>query len=145
MSPQEIKRVTVAKDTVICHDGDDSSDLYKVLSGTLLICKRNNRMVTPLAYLSEGQYFGEMSFFDNISRSADVIATEDTILEKISQDKLDTDFPVWLRTIAKSMTKRLRNMNDIIADKGIKRAQGEVKPLSIDEQRRIYALLAPKS
>jgi CRP-like cAMP-binding protein len=145
MNAVNIKRITITKDTVICHDGDKSSDLYKVLSGTLLICKRNNRMVTPLAYLVEGQYFGEMSFFDNTSRSADVIATEDTILEKISQDKLETEFPDWLRTMAKSMTKRLRNMNELISNKGIKRAQGSIKPLSIDEQRRIYALLAPNS
>lgn len=144
-STTDINRVTILKDTVVCHDGDKTSELYKVLTGSLLICKRNNRMVTPIAYLTNGQYFGEMSFFDNISRSADVIAMEDTVLEKISQAKLETDFPDWLRMIAKSMTKRLRAMNDLISEKGIKRSQGAIKPLSIDEQRRIYALLSPNS
>ncbi len=139
-----IESLTVTKDTVICRDKDKSFDLYRVISGTLLICKRNNHMVTPIAHLKPGQYFGEMSFFDNISRSADVIALEETVLEKIPQTLINSELPNWLHTIAQNMTKRLRFLSQTISDKGIKRTTKELKPLSIEEQRHIYSLLASK-
>jgi CRP-like cAMP-binding protein len=98
-------------------------------------------MVTPLARLKADEFFGEMSFFDKSPRSADVIATTDTELQKISHNELIDSAPFWLRTMAKSMTEKLRDLNKVISQKGIKRQSTAVKPLSIDEQRRLYELL----
>lgn len=136
-------QIIVKKDEVICRDGDVSRDLYKVISGELLVCKRNNHMVTPLAYLKDGDYFGEMSFFDKFERSADVIATKKTSLVKIPSEELEKQFPNWLGTLSRSMTKKLRKINQILSNRGIKRIDKELTPLSIDEQRHIYSLLVP--
>jgi len=133
--------ISIKKDEVLCLEGDQSFDLYKVISGELLICKRNNHMVTPLARLKADEFFGEMSFFDKSPRSADVIATTDTELQKISHNELIDSAPFWLRTMAKSMTEKLRDLNKVISQKGIKKQSTAVKPLSIDEQRRLYELL----
>lgn len=134
--------IKVAKDELICKEGDLTRDLYMIISGELMVCSRNNRMVTPLAYLSDGAYFGEFSFFDGDLRSADVIATRDTTLIKIPQAELKKQFPQWLLHTSKSMTKKLRLMDDVIRTKGIKKKNVDnIKPLSIDEQRHIYEII----
>ena len=66
--------VNVKKDEVICRAGDESRDLFKIISGKLMICTRNNHMVTPLAYLTADDYFGEFSFFDKQPRSAYIVS-----------------------------------------------------------------------
>ncbi len=134
--------INVKKDQLICSEGDLTKDLYKIMSGKLMICSRNNRMVTPLAYIGEGQYFGEFSFFDNMARSADVIAIEDTTLLKIPQAELKKQFPRWLILTAKNMTKKLRMMDEVISSQGIKKKSiVDMKALSIDEQRYYYDII----
>lgn len=134
--------INVEKDELICKEGDLTRDLYKIISGELMICSRNNRMVTPLAYLTDGEYFGEFSFFDGQLRSADVIATEETKLVKIPLAELKKQFPRWLLLTSKSMTKKLRLMDEVIRDKGIKKQNVDnIKPLSIEEQRYYYDII----
>lgn len=134
--------VNVAKDELICKEGDLTRDLYKIVSGELLICSRKNKMVTPIAYLTDGAYFGEFSFFDGQLRSADVIATEDTTLIKIPLAELKKQFPRWLLLTSKSMTKKLRLMDDAIRNKGIKKKNVDnIKPLSSEEQKRYFDII----
>lgn len=135
--------VKAHKDEVICKEGDLSKDLYKIVSGTLMICTRKDSMVTPVAYLKAGDYFGEFSFFDNQARSADVIAIEPTVLIKIPQADLKKNFPLWLIHTSRSLTKKLRTYNEVIGSHGIRKKNVEtVKPLSIDEQRHYYQILS---
>lgn len=132
----------VPKETLVCKEGDLTRDLYKIVSGKLMICSRNNHMVTPLAYLESGAYFGEFSFFDGMKRSADVIAVEDTVLIKIPLAELKKQFPRWLLLTSKNMTKKLRLMDDVIRTKGIKKTKVDViKPLTIEEQRHYYDII----
>lgn len=139
MNEQVIK---AAKDEVICRAGDLSRDLYKIISGRLLICARKNSMVTPLAYLEADDYFGEFSFFDNQARSADVVAMEETIFVKIPQAELKKQMPFWLIQTCRSLTSKLRTYNDVIRSRGIKRRNADsISPLSIEEQRHYYQLL----
>ncbi len=133
--------VKAIKDQVICLEGQKSRDLFKLVSGKLLICSRNNSMVTALAYLEPGDYFGEFSFFDGLDRSADVIALEPSTLIKIPDSALKSQFPDWLLKTARSMTQKLRLMDQVIRTKGIKKQKSAVKPLTIDEQRHYYSLL----
>lgn len=136
-------KITIEKDHVLCREGVDSHDLYLITQGKLLICSRSGKMVTPIAYISDNEYFGEMSFFDNQDRSADVIALEKTELLKIPSEALKEQFPNWLLMMTRSMTKKLRLMDGVIRDKGIKRRNVEsLKPLTIEEQRKFYQLLA---
>lgn len=132
----------VEKDHVICREGDLTKDLYIIVQGKLMVCSRNNTMVTPLAYLSDGDYFGEFSFFDNQTRSADVIAVKQTKLLKIPQAELKKQFPRWLIQTSKGLTHKLRLFNNVIRSKSIKRKNVEtIKPLNIDEQRHYYSLI----
>lgn len=133
--------MNVKKDQLICREGEPSGDLYKVISGKLMICSRNNSMVTALAYLERNEYFGEFSFFDEMKRSADVVAVEDSTLIKMPEDKLKKQFPRWLMIIAKSMTRKMRTMDEAIKKKGIKKRKSSPDALSIDEQRYYYEII----
>ena len=133
---------TIPANSVICKEGDLTKDLYIIVSGKLLVCSRNNTMVTPLAYLSDGDYFGEFSFFDNQARSADLITVKETKLLKIPQAELKKQFPRWLILMSKGLTHKLRTFNSVVRSKGIKRKNVEtIKPLSIEEQREIYSII----
>lgn len=136
---------TLPADTVICREGDLTKDLYIIVSGKLMVCSRNNTMVTPLAYLSDGDYFGEFSFFDNQARSADVIAVKETTLLKIPQAELKKQFPRWMILMSKCLTNKLRVFNGVVSSKGIKKKNVEsIKPLSIEEQRHYYSIINPE-
>ena len=140
---EEAQNITIEKDDVLCLQGQETSDLYYVTSGKLLICARSGKMVTPIAYIGQGEYFGELSFFDHLPRSADVIAVEQCQLLKIPGGHLKSQFPTWLLIMAKQMTQKIRMLDSVISNKGIKRQNVEtMKPLSIDEQRKIYDLLS---
>lgn len=132
----------ISKDQLLCKEGDLDRELYKITEGKLLVCKVVGTMVTPIAYLEKGDYFGEMSFFDNMVRSANVIALEDSTLIKIPQAELKKQFPKWLIITAKSMTNRIRQMNSVIGASGIKRKNKDtIKGLTIEEQRFYYKII----
>ncbi len=134
--------IKLNKNQVLCREGDIETDLYLVTDGKLLICSRSGKMVTPLAYLTRNDYFGEMSFFDGKPRSADVIAIEETTLIKIFGNDLKDQVPTWLLIMAKQMTQKLRNFDEVIRDQGVKkRKTAQVSPLSIEEQRHYFQLL----
>lgn len=139
----EAKKIVLGPNEVICREGDSEKDIYYVIKGKLLICSRSGHMVTPIAYINKDEYFGEMSFFDKKNRSADVITLEETQLLKIPPKAVRSQFPKWLLVMTRSMTKKLRVMDEVIRDKGIKRQNVEtIKPLSIEDQRKIYDILS---
>lgn len=128
--------VNLSKDQLLCKEGDTASDLYIVHQGKLLVCVRKGTQVIAVAEIGPGEYMGELSYFDGMSRSADIIAVEDTVLIKIPQAHVKEKFPRWLSSLAKFQTKKLRVMDDVIRNKGIKKKNVQsIKPLSIDEQR----------
>ena len=135
--------IEAKKNTVICREGDLDQNLFYILTGKFLICTRSGHMVTPIAYLEESQYLGEMSFFDRLPRSADVIAIEDSTYLQIPQAELKKQFPLWLLSMTKNMTKKIRLFDEVIKDNGIKRSQDQaIKPLTHEEQKFYYELLS---
>lgn len=130
------------KGEVVCVAGEENYDLYLIIKGKLIIMVNKGTQIIPLAYLNEGEYMGELSFFDKKSRSAHVICAEDTDLIRIPVEELDKQFPKWLQTIAISITDRLRKVDDLIGAKGIRKRKTEtINPFSIDEQRKYFKVL----
>lgn len=133
---------TVKPGEMICVAGEQNADLFIIHSGKLLVFVTDGTKVTPLAYLKEGEYLGELSFFDKQPRSAHVMSVEESTLIQIPVSEIDKQFPRWLQTIAHSITKKLRSSSDLIRQKGIRRQNVEtIKPLSIEEQRNTYQAL----
>ena len=127
---------------LICAAGEKNSDLFIIHSGKLLVFVTDGTKVTPLAYLGDGEYLGELSFFDQQPRSAHVMCVEESTLIQIPVSELNKQFPPWLVTIAHSITNKLRTSSDLIRQKGIRKKNVEsMKPLSIEEQRDAYQSL----
>lgn len=134
--------IKLQRDQVLCLAGDLDRELYQITSGKLLVCTTNGTKVTPVAYLTEGDYFGEMSFFDSLVRSAHVISLEESILVKIPQAEMKKQFPRWLIKVARSMTKKLRLLDEVINENGIKKRNTDsINALSIEEQTYFLKLI----
>jgi CRP/FNR family cyclic AMP-dependent transcriptional regulator len=107
-------------DTVFGH-GDDGDGLYLILSGAVRISRRVSGVgEEALAVLKPGMYFGEMSIVDDdVPRSADAIAHEETRLLRLPKDDL-RDLMFVDRELAyellwrfvRTLSARLRDSND---------------------------------
>ncbi len=140
LSGQDI--LTFKPYSVVCRAGAEDNDLYIIVSGTLLVCVNKGTEVTPLAYLSDGEYFGELSFFDHEPRSAHAIAITETQLIKIPFQEVKGIMPDWLILLAEAITQKIRHSDEVIRLKGIKRQNAQtIKPLSIEDQRSINQIL----
>ena len=136
-SPQ----LELEKEDFLCKAGDTDTDMYKIIDGELLVFVLKGSQVTPLAYLGQGEYVGELSYFDHEAKSAYVIATKETRLKKISNELIDHHFPDWLKKLAIDITGKLRSADELIRQKGIRRKKTEsITPLSIEEQSHYYKL-----
>jgi CRP-like cAMP-binding protein len=123
---------------IICEQGAKTDKLYFVVSGKLLVFGVEGTKVTPFAEIGGNEFVGELSFFDGEKRSAYVMATEDCNLIEITESDKEEQMPDWMLKFSRNLTKRLRNLDGAIMQKGIKRKKAEsVSALSIDEQRAI--------
>jgi CRP/FNR family cyclic AMP-dependent transcriptional regulator len=129
---------------VVSRAGDVDTNLYKIIKGKLLICKTKDTMVSPIAYLEEGSYVGEFSYFDHQTRSAHIICVEDAEVIVYEQDQ-QNELPPWLIQTFKDLIHKVRVCDSAIAEKGVKRGGGEIKPLTIDEQRNLYQIITGES
>ena len=94
----------------------EGKNLFFVIEGSVKVTRlsKDGREVI-LAMLNAGDFFGEMSLLDGESRSANVIALENTeVLSLNRNDFLDVlnDYPKIAIQLLKEMTSRLRKVID---------------------------------
>jgi CRP/FNR family transcriptional regulator, cyclic AMP receptor protein len=102
-------------------EGGTSSEMYWVLEGTFVITKLNHEgQNVIIGEVHPGELVGEMSFLDELPRSASVRAKVDSevlvIPHKKFVDVLDHQ-PRWFRSLMRTLSQRLRNANKMIARK----------------------------
>ena len=73
----------------IFKEGDPSSSLFIIKTGTVEIVKAIDGKETVLSSLSDGEFFGEMALFEYAPRSADVRVVLDTTIFEITKDDFD--------------------------------------------------------
>ena len=79
---------------VICPHGTKGEELYLIKQGSVSIelpLHRYDSSYQSVSVLTEGMWFGELSFFDGQERSADVVAKGDVqlfVLKKRNYDKI---------------------------------------------------------
>jgi len=122
LSPEEIKTIsahakirTTKKHQSILAKGDATDSLYVVLKGRLKVFIADNEgKEVILAFLDEGDYFGELALLDQEPRSASVMTTEETKLAHICR----ADFQKVLSTnhqIALNLLATLARRNRLLA------------------------------
>jgi hypothetical protein len=108
---------------VIVKQGDHGDSMYFILEGELRVRMNVMGKETILATLSVGEFFGDISLFDQGPRSADVVANADSLVVKISAaafDELSREAPEiatpFLRAIGRTLTARIRADNKRYGD-----------------------------
>jgi len=97
---------------VIFKEGSYGVAVYIIESGRVEISKDIQGKKFAIERLGPGDIFGEMSFIDHEPRSATATALEDTVLELLDKDFLDSEFNQIssdFRGVIRTLVKRLRN------------------------------------
>lgn len=104
---------------VIFDEGQTARALYIVKSGQVKITKRDRELVV----LKEGDFLGEMSLLEEISRTAKAVAVVESrllLIYKVKFDGLIEDDPSVgvgiIRNLAKILSARLRATSESYAD-----------------------------
>ncbi len=142
------KKYSYPSNTLIFREVDISETLYFILSGSISVVLNDddNREII-IAYLSSGDFFGEMSLFDiEMSRSASVRTKENTVLAEISYEdfKIYTEsHPQILYILGKQMARRLRNTTQKVADLSFLDATGRIASALLNLSNDPSALTHP--
>ena len=112
---------TFAPEEVVFAEGDAGDSLYIVVRGSVAIERQAQRKgsVVRLATLTSGQYFGEMSIFDEQPRSASVVSLELSLLLNLRRAHLMAlvhDNPDMSLELIRVLSRRLRDVNHRLAE-----------------------------
>jgi CRP-like cAMP-binding protein len=129
--------------TVIFREGDQSNELYFILSGKVLICTIRGTQVKAIDRIGKGEFIGELSFFDDKPRAVHVVTLEPCEIVIFKKNELYPYLPTWYQEIHRNLTKKIRLLDKIIHDHSIrKNSFDSQKPLTIEEQREIFTLIS---
>lgn len=107
-----------SKDEYICHEGQQGDSMYIVLQGTVGVYLTDpNGRQTEVSRIESGGFFGEMSIFDKMPRSASCIAVEDSICVAINQSNVSQfliNCPDIVEQLLISMSLRVRKMDEML-------------------------------
>lgn len=128
---------------LVCREGDPSSDLFYLMTGKLLICTVVGTQVKAIARIQPGEFIGELSFFDGKPRASTIVTLERCKIVTFPKQELLQKLPIWYVEAHKNLTKKVRLLDQVIHENSIRRISSEEqKPLSIDEQRKILAVIS---
>jgi CRP/FNR family cyclic AMP-dependent transcriptional regulator len=114
---------------MVLNQGDSGSSMYIVDSGECNIHLPGDasRRIS-LKDIARGEYFGELALFDEMPRSASVLATTDAVLLELGRDTL-ADFldrrPQVALAILRTMSARLRETNTMLSARAAKNVDEE--------------------
>jgi CRP/FNR family cyclic AMP-dependent transcriptional regulator len=106
--------IKVANSNYLFREGDASDALYVVKSGKFAVTKSKGNSEVLLAEIGPGSMVGEMAFFDNRPRSANVRALKDSEVIALPFKSLHAqfqNFPEWCKAIMRTVNNNLRDAN----------------------------------
>lgn len=120
------------KAEVVFSKGDKGSAMYVVLSGAVQIFLpgENDTPRVVLKDLRTGEYFGELSLFDDKPRSASVEAMIDTVLLELTRDELAEHLSrsrTAALAILSDMAERLRETNALLSQRAARDVVKEIE------------------
>ena len=132
--------------TTIIHGGDRCDSLYYILRGSVsVVIEDEEGRELVLAYLNEGEFFGEMGLFDE-HRSAWVVARTDCELAEANYDQfraMSEHTPAVLFEVASQMAGRLRRTSAKVRDLAFLDVTGRVARTLLELAREPDAMTHP--
>jgi CRP/FNR family transcriptional regulator, cyclic AMP receptor protein len=113
--------------------GTSGSSMYIVLSGAVQIYIEGEGVASPRVVLKEaraGEYFGELSLFDDKPRSASVEATIPAVLLELTRDVLSDHMaksPKAAISVLSEMAARLRETNALVSQRAATNVVKEIE------------------
>ena len=114
-----LRRKQLGKGELLFQQGDEGTALYILAQGRIKISLSRRMDNVTLAILGQGEFLGEMALLDDLPRSADAIALEDSQLYVLNRK----DFLSFLSNnghtvyaILNSLSRRLRKTDDQLAE-----------------------------
>jgi CRP-like cAMP-binding protein len=109
----------IKKGQVLINEGDESDCVYILVAGELAIYKydRESQRHNVIAHVAPGEMVGEMSFLDNLPRSASVKATTDCdvqMMNRTSFNDLMLTQDKFIQNLIRTLSDRLRKANQKI-------------------------------
>jgi CRP-like cAMP-binding protein len=116
----EARRTDCERNNVIFEEGDEADELFVVESGRIAVGRRSiDGRESLVALMETGDVFGEMSLFDDGTRSASARALEKSAVLRIPyavvRAALDAE-PVLLWNVVSLLAQRLRATDSALAD-----------------------------
>ena len=152
LSPTEIDQVAEHLATVnltagqtLFHEGDQGNDLYIIADGAAAVSiKLPDGGDKEIARFAPGDFFGEMSIFDNAPRSASCRALKKSVLYSLSKDAFSDIITVHPELALKLMyrmlkvtTQRLRGTSEFVSEM-VLWGEGARKRAVTDELTGVY-------
>ena len=100
-------RLDLVRGEMLVAQGGPSDSLFLVLHGALAVCR--NGELEPLAELRAGELVGEIGFFANMPRTANVVAIRDTsvlALTRAAYEQLAKDAPAIVEALLAALALR---------------------------------------
>jgi CRP/FNR family transcriptional regulator, cyclic AMP receptor protein len=124
---------SIAKNTIIISEGDQSASLYVILSGKVKVFLQDDEgKEVVLGYHESGEYFGELALLDDAPRSASVITVEKSTFLVISKQEFKQfliDCPDLAFALIKGLVSRLRLLTENVKDLALTDVYGRVVKL----------------
>ncbi len=109
-----------AGDTIIC-EGEEGDTAYFIVSGAVDVSIGQGANARTVGTLQAGEVFGEMCLIEPGPRSATIRATTDVeCLAASYEEFIETieEYPERAVAFMKTLVRRLRQMNDLLASQG---------------------------
>ena len=141
-------RKTYAAKTVIVNAGDLSEELFYIVKGSVsVIMEDDDGHEIVLAYLNNGDFFGEIGMFDEKhERSALVRTRTECEIAQISYDRLklvSVELPDILYAMMSQLALRLRNTSRKVGDLAFMDVSGRVARALLDLCKQPDAMTHP--
>ncbi|MBT6324340.1 MAG: cyclic nucleotide-binding domain-containing protein [Bdellovibrionales bacterium] len=115
----EITEINKYQDkSIIIQENSIDFDLYTILDGQAEVSISNKRINQKVAILNPGDQFGEITFLEGVSRSAQVNAIGEMSVIKFDggklHDLLNTDYRlgfIFMKNLSSSLALKMRNIN----------------------------------
>jgi len=109
----EFPKTTFLKGTVILSEGDAGHAAYIIVSGQCVVKKKMGGVEQVLKTLGPGEVFGEMAVLTESSRTATVVATEDTTALVVTRTVLEHELEgmkPWVARLLYTIAERFRDL-----------------------------------